>query len=168
MKELRENSGISQARLAKSMTEFGFRMVQSTIAKMERDEDRRPISLGEAVMLSFILGEELDNMLIGPLGEESEAVETMRDQVKETEAEIISMIEDYERLRADYQDKLGKRIQLLKEKFKGPAAGLMIQQDRARGEELLKEAMGELYQPEHMVIARFMERDNKVIDEDEE
>jgi transcriptional regulator with XRE-family HTH domain len=56
VKAMRELLGISQSKLAARMTAYGFKMAQSTIAKIEREEDRRPLGLGEALMLAHALG----------------------------------------------------------------------------------------------------------------
>lgn len=151
---------MSQARLAKEMSEFGFKMVQSTIAKMERDEDRRPVRLGEAVMLSFILGEDLQAMLYGPLGDDSVKVDALRDQLAEMEGELESLIERYDSVRSEYEDKLQRRVHLLREQIEG--LRLLDPRERQQKEALLQEALGELRKPEHDAIAHFIVRDDKV------
>ena len=53
IREARETSGLSQARLAKLMAAYGFPWVQQTVGRAETRA--RSISIGEAVALAVIL-----------------------------------------------------------------------------------------------------------------
>jgi transcriptional regulator with XRE-family HTH domain len=70
MKEVRQIRGISQAQMAKRLTDLGFKMHQTAVAKMEatKPSERRPIRLSEAVAIADILEEEMEDMLFGPMG----------------------------------------------------------------------------------------------------
>lgn len=64
LRELREWLGVSQADLARRMTELGFRMHQTAVAKIERGE--RPLRLDEAGALAYLLDTDL-SLMTGPL-----------------------------------------------------------------------------------------------------
>jgi transcriptional regulator with XRE-family HTH domain len=64
VRDLREIADLTQRRLAEQMTVMGYRMHQTTIAKIEAGE--RPVSIGEAVAFASVLGVEMPDLLAGP------------------------------------------------------------------------------------------------------
>jgi transcriptional regulator with XRE-family HTH domain len=65
VRQLRESAGLTQRQVADQMTGAGYRMHQTTIAKIEAD-DPRPVYVGEAVTLARILGVSLSDLLSEP------------------------------------------------------------------------------------------------------
>lgn len=64
VRALRETSDLTQREIADKMTAAGYRMHQTTIAKIESGE--RPVYVGEAVALAGILGVSLEQLLTEP------------------------------------------------------------------------------------------------------
>jgi transcriptional regulator with XRE-family HTH domain len=88
MKELRDLRGMSQSQLARQMTDLGFRMHQSSIAKIEsaKPDDRRPIRLSEALAIAEIFGEEMDDMLFGAIGAAEPRLQELQQRLEEARA----------------------------------------------------------------------------------
>jgi len=63
VRELRMALGVTQAELASRMTDMGYGMSQTMVAKMERGV--RPTSVGELAVLGDILGVSLADLLAG-------------------------------------------------------------------------------------------------------
>ena len=61
---LRKSAGLTQRQLADQMTSAGYRMHQTTIAKIEAGE--RPVIVGEAAALAIILGVGLADLITDP------------------------------------------------------------------------------------------------------
>jgi transcriptional regulator with XRE-family HTH domain len=61
LKAVRVEAGTTQQQLAERMTAAGCKMHRSTIAKIELGE--RPVSIGEAVQFTEVLGVKLSEML---------------------------------------------------------------------------------------------------------
>jgi transcriptional regulator with XRE-family HTH domain len=114
MKEVRETLGVSQAQLAKQMTEFGFKMHQSSIAKMESSTsgERRPIRLSEALAIAYVLGQDFDNMLYGPLGDAAPHIQQLEFDIQSLEMALTSNQKALARLRrerAEAMEKVNRR-----------------------------------------------------------
>jgi transcriptional regulator with XRE-family HTH domain len=64
VRELRVKAGLTQRQLADLMSGAGYRMHQTTIAKIESGE--RPVVVGEAIQLAGVLGVTLPALLTEP------------------------------------------------------------------------------------------------------
>lgn len=69
LREVRQQAGLTQQQLADLMTGAGYRMRQTTIAKIEAGE--RAVSVGEGYTLATVLGADLD-VLLTPQGDDAE------------------------------------------------------------------------------------------------
>lgn len=87
-------SGLSQADLANSMTELGFQMEQSTIAKIENG--KRPFRLAELFALSAILNVPETSLLASSVGDE---VDDPEDNVAQLRQLLQIEIENRDRTR---------------------------------------------------------------------
>jgi transcriptional regulator with XRE-family HTH domain len=67
VRDLRTKAGLTQSQMAAEMTARGFSMVQSTIANIEAGH--RPVRLNEAVALAAVVGAELPELLLDPIGD---------------------------------------------------------------------------------------------------
>ena len=73
LRRLREAGHLTQQQIASQMTGAGYRMHQTTIAKIEAGE--RPVTIGEAVALAWALGVGLLDLVTEPdLDELAEAL----------------------------------------------------------------------------------------------
>jgi transcriptional regulator with XRE-family HTH domain len=64
VRQLREQTGLTQRQVADLMTAAGHRMHQTTVAKIEAGD--RPVSVGEAVRLAGVFGVAMDALLTEP------------------------------------------------------------------------------------------------------
>ena len=61
LRAIRTQAGVTQKQLADRMAARGYKMLQSTVAKIESGE--RPVSIGEAVQLAEVLGVDLGELI---------------------------------------------------------------------------------------------------------
>jgi transcriptional regulator with XRE-family HTH domain len=78
VKNLRDINGLTQAALARALTQRGVPLNQPAIARLERSDDktRRPIRLVEAAAIAEYFGKSLDEMTstVVPISEEHRAL----------------------------------------------------------------------------------------------
>jgi transcriptional regulator with XRE-family HTH domain len=73
VRTFREKAGLTQGRVAAAMTARGWKMHQTTIAKIESGD--RPAELGEAIALAGVLGVAVTKLITEDRGEGREVAE---------------------------------------------------------------------------------------------
>ncbi len=110
VKTLREAQGLTQAALARALTQRGVPISQTAIAKLERADDakRRPVRLVEAAAIATYFRQSLDD-LVGDarLGEWS--TEQLEGALAMVEKAAVEAVADYQRLSAHEQELREKR-----------------------------------------------------------
>jgi transcriptional regulator with XRE-family HTH domain len=99
MTEIRRERGISQERLAADVSAYGLDFPQSAVSKLERPDvdSRRGLRLSEALLIASILGEDFDDMLAGPLGDDAASIEELRQAVEDAASTLTQAKKTYER-----------------------------------------------------------------------
>jgi transcriptional regulator with XRE-family HTH domain len=93
LRALREAARLTQRQLAERMTVAGYRMHQTTIAKIEAAD--RPVVIGEAVVFARIIGVDLAELVTEPVTRESHELQAAMqelDAAERTVAELSSTV----------------------------------------------------------------------------
>lgn len=86
LQQLRLERGWSQADVSKRLSQLGFDLHQTTIAKLEAG--KRPLRVAELMALSLLYDRPAVSLFYLPLKHESEPVQRLREQLREADETI--------------------------------------------------------------------------------
>jgi transcriptional regulator with XRE-family HTH domain len=98
LRAVRTQAGATQKQLADRMAARGYKMLQSTVAKIESGE--RPVSIGEAVQLAEVLGVDLGELTTERPGD------PVRDKALHERAEVRIRVRSLQHLAAERHKEL--------------------------------------------------------------